>query len=245
MNELDDLKYNCTRRHFLSSASLGLGATALASLLLDPAIAASAPPAPADGAAAGGPLLASPHFVPRVKRVIYLFQSGGPSQLELFDYKPLLRTMNGAGAAGVGAHGAAAHRHDRVPEVVPDGRLAVRVRAARQVRRVGQRAACRTRRGSSTSCASSSRCTPRRSTTIPAVTFFQTGFAAGRPARRWAPGSPTASARRTRTCPRSSSCSRGRARATSRSTRGCGAAASCRRSIRACSSAAARIRCCT
>jgi hypothetical protein len=33
--------------------------------------------------------------VPRVKRVIYLFQSGGPSQLELFDYKPRLRAMNG------------------------------------------------------------------------------------------------------------------------------------------------------
>ena len=37
MRELDDLKYNCTRRHFLSSASLGIGATALASLL-DPAL---------------------------------------------------------------------------------------------------------------------------------------------------------------------------------------------------------------
>ena len=39
--------------------------------------------------------LASPHFVPRAKRVIYLFQSGGPSQLELFDYKPLLNERNG------------------------------------------------------------------------------------------------------------------------------------------------------
>jgi hypothetical protein len=93
MEELDDLKYNCTRRHFLSSTSLGLGAAALASLL-DPALvgeAASADAVPA----AGGPLLASPHYVPRVKRVIYLFQSGGPSQLELFDHKPLLRSMNG------------------------------------------------------------------------------------------------------------------------------------------------------
>ena len=34
-------------------------------------------------------------FSPRAKRVIYLFQSGGPSQLDLFDEKPLLRTMNG------------------------------------------------------------------------------------------------------------------------------------------------------
>jgi len=92
MHPLSDLKCNCSRRHFLSSASLGIGAFGLASLL-DPrlvsAAGASTPPA------ADSPLLASPHFVPRVRRVIYLFQSGGPSQLELFDYKPLLRTMNG------------------------------------------------------------------------------------------------------------------------------------------------------
>ena len=69
MKELDDLKYNCSRRHFLSSASLGLGALGLASLL-DPLIVA------ADGTAAAptavdGPALPAPHLVPRVKRVIY------------------------------------------------------------------------------------------------------------------------------------------------------------------------------
>ena len=40
-------------------------------------------------------ILDSPHFAPKAKRVIYLFQSGGPSHLELFDYKPLLRQRNG------------------------------------------------------------------------------------------------------------------------------------------------------
>jgi len=94
MRELDDLKYNCTRRHFLSCASLGLGATALASLL-DPLLLAAGGSPGAPAAERGSPLLASPHFPPRVKRVIYLFQSGGPSQLELFDYKPVLKTMNG------------------------------------------------------------------------------------------------------------------------------------------------------
>jgi Protein of unknown function (DUF1501) len=93
MNELSDLRYNCTRRHFLSSVSLGLGVAALSSLL-DPrslagAVQKATPPGP------GGHVLDAPHMVPRAKRVIYLFQSGGPSQLELFDYKPLLRTMNG------------------------------------------------------------------------------------------------------------------------------------------------------
>jgi hypothetical protein len=82
MRALDDLKYNCTRRHFLSSASLGIGATALASLL-DPAHLL------------GQTALPATHLVPRVRRVIYLFQSGGPSQIDLFDHKPLLRKMNG------------------------------------------------------------------------------------------------------------------------------------------------------
>jgi hypothetical protein len=96
MKALDDLKYNCTRRHFLSSASLGLGVAGLASLL-DPALllGQSAPTAGGASATPAGPLLAAPHFPPRVRRIIYLFQSGGPSQLDLFDYKPLLRTMNG------------------------------------------------------------------------------------------------------------------------------------------------------
>jgi hypothetical protein len=85
---LDDLKFNSTRRHFLSSMSLGIGGAALASLL-DPASVMS------QGVTADGPVLPARHLVPRAKRVIYLFQSGGPSQLELFDYKPLLRSMNG------------------------------------------------------------------------------------------------------------------------------------------------------
>ena len=94
MDGLDDLKFNCTRRHFLSAASLGIGSTALAALL-DPSLLAAAPASQGAAGPAGAPLLSSPHLVPRVKRVIYLFQSGGPSQLELFDYKPRLRTMNG------------------------------------------------------------------------------------------------------------------------------------------------------
>src|SRR5207237_3729660 len=40
-------------------------------------------------------VLDAPHFAPKAKRVIYLFMSGGPSQLDLFDYKPLLSKMNG------------------------------------------------------------------------------------------------------------------------------------------------------
>jgi hypothetical protein len=66
------------RRDFLLRSTSALGMAALASLL------------PREGRAAGGrPEL--PHFTPRAKRVIYLFQSGGPSQMDLFDYKPTMR----------------------------------------------------------------------------------------------------------------------------------------------------------
>src|SRR5437870_580284 len=76
-----------TRRHFLSSAGVGLGAMALSTLL---------PPesAPAAVSAVGG-LPGLPHFPAKARRVIYLFQSGGPAQQDLFDYKPLLNEKNG------------------------------------------------------------------------------------------------------------------------------------------------------
>ncbi len=77
------------RRHFLTKTSLGLGSLALSSLLQ---------PFSALGKDLGNPIngaLGTPHFVPKAKRIIYLFQSGGPSQLDLFDYKPLLQKMNG------------------------------------------------------------------------------------------------------------------------------------------------------
>ncbi len=77
---------NYTRREFLTRTSLGLGALGLGTLL--------APSAFANKSTAIGSL-GQPHFAPKAKRVIYLFQSGGPSQLDLFDHKPLLNQMNG------------------------------------------------------------------------------------------------------------------------------------------------------
>ena len=82
----------CTnRRHFLSTLSLGIGGAALASLLPGCSIG---PNPGAVGPAAGG-LLQAGHLAPRAKRVIYLFQSGGPSQMDLFDYKPRLAELHG------------------------------------------------------------------------------------------------------------------------------------------------------
>jgi hypothetical protein len=72
-----------TRRHFFSRTATGAGLAALASLL------------DRDLGAATGGLAGLPHFRPTAKRVIYLFQSGGPSQMELFDYKPRLMDFQG------------------------------------------------------------------------------------------------------------------------------------------------------
>src|SRR5438552_1488197 len=69
-----------TRRHFFERTSAGLGIAALAYLFQE------------EMRAEGG-LPGVPHFPPKAKRVIYLFQSGAPSQLELFDYKPKLKDL--------------------------------------------------------------------------------------------------------------------------------------------------------
>lgn len=68
------------RRHFLKGCSLGLGSIALQSLFGSKAVAQA---------------VKKPHFAPKAKRVIYLFQAGAPSQLDLFDYKPSLEKYNG------------------------------------------------------------------------------------------------------------------------------------------------------
>jgi hypothetical protein len=82
---------NYTRRDFLTRTSLGLGAVAMGSLL-DPVglFGKTTNVGPGNRG-----ILGAPHFTPKAKRVIYLFQSGGPSQVDIFDYKPLLNKMNG------------------------------------------------------------------------------------------------------------------------------------------------------
>ena len=88
MNPLLDSRLLINRRHFFGRA--GLGATALAALLNEESSAA-----PAMDAEANGGLPGLPHFAAKAKRVIYLFQSGAPSQMDLFDYKPHLAKLHG------------------------------------------------------------------------------------------------------------------------------------------------------
>src|SRR5258708_17241172 len=69
-----------TRRHFFGLASTGIGTAALAF--------------------ADEGLQGLPHFKPTAKRVIFLHQSGGPAQMDLFDYKPALKRMQGSELPG-------------------------------------------------------------------------------------------------------------------------------------------------
>src|SRR5690242_18680175 len=73
-----------TRRHFFGRCAVGMGTMALAWLLDEARLTASAPP-----------VASGLHHPPRAKRVIYLFMAGGPSQLDLFDPKPKLNELHG------------------------------------------------------------------------------------------------------------------------------------------------------
>src|SRR5262249_55864845 len=75
------------RRLFLRASGLGLGGLALSQLL-------GGQSAGAEAKGVRG-VLERPHFEPKARRIIYLFMAGGPSQLDLFDHKPLLNEMNG------------------------------------------------------------------------------------------------------------------------------------------------------
>jgi hypothetical protein len=79
-----------TRRHFFGECAIGLGAVALASLASAGKCFGSVQPSLANPLAPK-----KPHFPAKAKSVIYLFMAGGPSQLELFDYKPKLNELNG------------------------------------------------------------------------------------------------------------------------------------------------------
>jgi len=90
MDPLAELNYQSTRRHFFGRTARGIGTAALASLL-----APHLRGAPATVSANSEGVLKPLHFAPKAKRVIYLFQSGAPSQLDLFDPKPTLIANNG------------------------------------------------------------------------------------------------------------------------------------------------------
>ena len=80
-----------TRRHFFSNAGLSIGSLGLASLMAGGELRGAVP-----NNLQTNPLAPrNTHFDAKAKRVIYLFMAGGPSQLELFDFKPKLQEMDG------------------------------------------------------------------------------------------------------------------------------------------------------
>jgi hypothetical protein len=87
MDPIEEYCRNITRREFFSKMAVGAGAMAFGDLLTREGLAAT----PADANPLKYGQMGAPHLAPKAKRVIYLFQNGGPSQLDMFDYKPGLK----------------------------------------------------------------------------------------------------------------------------------------------------------
>src|SRR5205807_6044126 len=90
MNPRQERELLLTRRQFFGRTAAGIGSAALASLLCPEAFSA-----PGSGAEGLHGALKARHFAASAKRVIYLFQSGAPSHIDLFDYKPKLKENHG------------------------------------------------------------------------------------------------------------------------------------------------------
>ena len=100
--DLQEIERQLDRRNFLTKTSLGLGAMALGSLLKAEKAWSTVETSNGNATNADALLnayntnrLGLPHHVPKAKRIVYLFQSGGPSQLDMWDYKPKLKNMFG------------------------------------------------------------------------------------------------------------------------------------------------------
>jgi len=92
---IEERKLQMNRRAFMSKSSLGIGVAALSNLLGGCNLFDCSESGILTQKNNLKGILDVPHFAPKAKRIIYLFQSGGPSQHDLFDYKPLLNKMNG------------------------------------------------------------------------------------------------------------------------------------------------------
>ena len=90
MNPLEIFNRSLTRRQLLSRGRGCLGAAALAKLIQGDAVRGGT-----QGSSAYPGIAELPHFAPKAKRVIYLFMAGGPSHIDLFDYKPEMRKLHG------------------------------------------------------------------------------------------------------------------------------------------------------
>src|SRR5215216_6349143 len=92
MNPLTDNRRHITRRALFSKTATGIGIAALAHLFQNELLAG---PATTQTSKVHGGIPGLPHFAPKAKRVVYMFQNGAPSHVDLFDYKPLLKAWHG------------------------------------------------------------------------------------------------------------------------------------------------------
>src|SRR5262247_257643 len=93
MNLKREFDLHLTRRQLFGLGAKGVGVAALASLFKQIGFSFVENEASRDPKTGG--LVGLPHYAPKVKRVIFLHQSGGPSQIETFDYKPTLEKLHG------------------------------------------------------------------------------------------------------------------------------------------------------
>ncbi|MEM6879665.1 MAG: DUF1501 domain-containing protein, partial [Bacteroidota bacterium] len=91
----NNLKKGLDRREFLVKTSLGLGATALAGLLGKSLFSGTSALPEAENLLLNTGPSGYQQLIPKAKRIVNLFMSGGPSQMDLFDYKPILTDMHG------------------------------------------------------------------------------------------------------------------------------------------------------
>ena len=89
------LNKTVSRRELLRASSTGFGGIALAAMLGEEQLRAAAASSSIGPAGAGPLAVKQPHFAPKAKRVIFLFMHGGPSQVDTFDYKPMLQRDHG------------------------------------------------------------------------------------------------------------------------------------------------------
>ena len=163
------------RRTFFGRSAAGIGGLALADLL------------GGSNASASTGLPGLPHFAPKAKRIIYLFQSGAPSQMELFDYKPSLEKLHGTELPDSVRQGQRLTGMTSGPKVVPGGEpVRVQTAALRQSVGITSASSCRTRQKvADEMCVVKSMYTEAINHD-PAITFFQTGTSspAGRASAR-------------------------------------------------------------
>ena len=122
-----------TRRHFFGRSSTGIGTAALASLLNSDL---PADETNSEGAIPG--IEGFPNFAPKAKRVIYLLQSGAPSQVDLFDHKPSLEKLHMSELPDSIRSGQRLTGMTARPEDFPGGQITVEISAARAKRNVAE-----------------------------------------------------------------------------------------------------------